>query len=714
MKNQVVKCVTLGIVSLFAGQVSADVYMMNPRGCNNRLKEKSANRANANRLCDTQNNNRGGYNVGDSGVQGQGNDADNQANIYDLMYNPNTDEQNRAYNMMYMENSILRMTWTSQHGCGNAKNNCNQVLEWTCDTEDYLPNPGQERQNLDNMNVATGTRMILRNGDNTNTPDAPNNRADIQNKFANNNNQGRGRHESEEFYYFAKKRTRNTNLFTADQNLKGTSQIYTRQNPNGNRRGLEVPEERDYFPWWFPTPWKPMAWIGNDVEFCEKVIKPGVMEDKYSCVNKNGNNPALDELPTEEQIGATTEEACTEADGLWHATETPRISGNMQCKRAEWSQVNNHGNVDGSAKGGQMASFTWTVPSIDDLKAAGCHIYNDADKNRPIAGDHPKFARLVIRNRYNISTTDYDPYRTTAEHNQNLGEGKISPIQQNPTVDTGAHLQGLRLAINTAQTGRTFQDRSHVVTVMEQPAGGGATAALQRKEDNLLNVNVRGKRGNIVQTYPAVEYDFEPNDIAMEVGQCVHFQWTGSNTHNNGNPAGDGQAGDAGEGTGGTDRSNIAELLSLRSSYPLPYDKFKSTFLDNSDCKWPLSGQNVSPTDAKVILASGGYYSGEKGDEGHEIMNSDESDNNGRAQLDPLLNNAAASFRQGLVCCPQEAGTFNLVSTRNNNFTNRSQKMHIVVKRADGAGLSTAQKWEFYPSANTRSTDKTNAEKKTS
>merc|ERR1719166_790050 len=168
--------------------------------------------------------------------------------------------------------------------------------------------------------------MILRNGDTTNTPNAPNNIDDIKNQFDNNNNndQLRGRHESEEFYYFAKKRERNKGLFTADQNLKGNSQKYTRQNPNGNRRGLEVPEERDYMPWWFPTPWKPMAWIGNDVEFCEKVIKPGVMEDKYSCVSKNGNNPALDELPTEAQIAATTEEACTTADGLWHATETPR------------------------------------------------------------------------------------------------------------------------------------------------------------------------------------------------------------------------------------------------------------------------------------------------------------------------------------------------------------------------------------------------------
>ena len=34
--------------------VNADVYLHNPRGSNNRLKEASANRANANRLFDSQ------------------------------------------------------------------------------------------------------------------------------------------------------------------------------------------------------------------------------------------------------------------------------------------------------------------------------------------------------------------------------------------------------------------------------------------------------------------------------------------------------------------------------------------------------------------------------------------------------------------------------------------------------------------------------------
>ena len=40
----------LGAVSLVCG----DLYLHNPRGSNNRLNERSANRANANRMFDSQ------------------------------------------------------------------------------------------------------------------------------------------------------------------------------------------------------------------------------------------------------------------------------------------------------------------------------------------------------------------------------------------------------------------------------------------------------------------------------------------------------------------------------------------------------------------------------------------------------------------------------------------------------------------------------------
>lgn len=100
-----------------------------------------------------------------------------------------------------------------------------------------------------------------------------------------------------------------------------------------------------------------------------------------------------------------------------------------------------------------------------------------------------------------------------------------SIIEQDPYIDVGGRT-ALRMNINTDQTGRIFQDRSHVFLIRPRTASLAAS-------DRIFNLNVRGKRGNIVQTYPAVEYDFHPNTLNIRPTDLVHIQWTGKIFHLN-------------------------------------------------------------------------------------------------------------------------------------------------------------------------------------
>jgi len=309
-----------------------------------------------------------------------------------------------------------------------------------------------------------------------------------------------------------------------------------------------------------------------------------------------------------------------------------------------WSRDNHLGN----GRFGQPSQYNWTIPYV---------VTGTTDNAQLKYYGTQGLAKCVFRMRYNISTDDYDPWNINSTADNNPQAGVVSPVQENPYVDVGADLQGLRLAIDTSQFGRTFQDRSHVFYIRKRPAAFTTS--------RIVNLSVRGKRGNIVQTYPAVEYDFAPNRLEISSNDLVHIQWTGSNTHNNGNPGGDGQTGDAGEGTGGTDRQNMVQMLNMDDNYPLPLDKFSDNMWASSSC-YDLSGTAIAYLDCAILMATSGQY------------RSVSDATSATTAFDPLLNDAGASLVGGVVMKFQ-TGNYIYMNTRNNNFSNRSQKGIIIV-----------------------------------
>lgn len=93
-----------------------------------------------------------------------------------------------------------------------------------------------------------------------------------------------------------------------------------------------------------------------------------------------------------------------------------------------------------------------------------------------------------------------------------------------------------------------------------------------------------------------------------------------------------------------------------------------------------VNGQET-PKDAQVYFASAGYFNRVS-----QIANDNQLPNNqdnvgGNARLQVLLNNAPASMR-GMTVCPEVPGEYEFTCTRNNNFSNRDQKLTIKVNPA--------------------------------
>ena len=293
--------------------------------------------------------------------------------------------------------------------------------------------------------------------------------------------------------------------------------------------------------------------------------------------------------------------------------------------------------------------------------------------------------------------------------------------------------QFVKLKVNTNQYGRTFQDRSYVFTIKPLPT---ADVAASNKADTpvidstgmwnairsggkIYNVNVRGKRGNIVQVYPSVEYDFVPNALALDTNDMVHFQWTGSD-YNPRRGCNDAAGGPPDLNTYSTDananenpradRSNVVFTYHMGNNVPknyLGYDieanmtyaeqasTAMATVLENAPCYAPgVSDPSAAKPcyDAMMRLA----YLNQQSDSGSLILRtskpcltSDQLDailNQDVADYHPLncakLNAKPYSYFDGGVMIMKKSGWFPYFSSRNNNFSNR-QQIGVICVGAD-------------------------------
>ena len=475
-------------------------------------------------------------------------------------------------------------------------------------------------------------------------------------------------HEPLTWYENCQARERNKGLYTADQNLNNREYAtYTRQGNDARRYGYECPEERDYYPYWHPTPWRDIAVFTDDVGRCSHYKGQSQnRKGKGMCCNKTiwdtqrtcVQLPGLD--PTGQNRnpgGANNPGACSQYESIGHSGYWINFghwgASQPKCERTPFSRDNHLGNsIPKASEAGELSgmsrapSFRWTLPKAWSEELT-----------------------CVLRMRYNVSTTDFDYSKVTSEQN-----GDNAPLPNGPNANfvglathAGTNFP-LKLNINTNQYGRTFEDRSHTFKIVRRTR----SRLPECREKVIHNLNVRGRRGNIVQVYPAVEYDFVPNKLELWEGECVHFQWTGSDA----NPPGN-----AGNGRRMTDRTNIVEIPHLGKNKPtnLGYDAHQDGLRDRAHwsnlcgrdewlCrKLAYIDQEVNLTTGLPTLAC------------DDALDPNQGNNEDRLDNCKELNAAPGYFDTGPVVMdfPQ---TLYYMSTRNNDFTNRSQKATIVVK----------------------------------
>lgn len=795
------------LAALSVSCVLADVYMQAPRGSNDRNCERNANRNNGNRLFDSQNNAAGGYAcpraVGDESMQPESGEARMGQHT----------QNKRTY---YYENSILPIEWTNQHGCGdNSIVQCEVVLQYACeDTLDPMVDnfwPWTQGKNINNPDtagekhfrfrsrVAAPRDGVPRDSNDAATDTIPDTlEAAIPSSVE---TRRFGMHESFDTYQLCQHTERNKGLYTADQRMRREDQRGTRQNPNGNRRGLECPEERDYYPWWQPSPWIDIAVMTNDAldtvclapgDACSPrcafyVANSFNTAEKCYCDANHETGTVNDKLNNQEWTRRrwhNNKEACEAAGFSWYCVSlSDHLTGlhPPACVKTQYSRVNHLGNTMSAATAEGVTSLESTNVPASRRERVLRALPHSANPNRfiwqipeiPTASSEwseeieSDYLSCTLRIRYNISTGDFPkwPDAALAEDSPFLGKMVTSannsrfegdprtPLFQDPYVYIGpggqtdaansANDAFVSLAVNTNQYGRTFQDRSYVFSIKKVPEGTGVqqydasadspmvlTGLLNTDLNNngiIYNLGVRGKRGNIVQTFPSTEYSFIPEQVIGEKTDWIHFQWTGSDYNpRRGCNDGDGGPGDANLFTDNannhnarSDRNNICLVLTEAHNQPREYAGYdpeamatatyaerrniaKQTILDHAFCK---DASNSVTDDQCYDMIMRLCFLNQEDDLGSLFLRSNRrcltqeqlnaiNDRNLREQH-PLncakLNAKPFPYFDGGLVPLKKGGIYPFFSSRNNNFSNRDQT-GIICVNGDGVNCMT----QFY------------------
>ncbi|ETO05736.1 hypothetical protein RFI_31659 [Reticulomyxa filosa] len=699
------------LLSLFGKLTNGDMYLQCIPGSNDRLDEPNRDRNNGNRLFDSQNNDRGGYNVG---------------------------------KMSYYFNEQVPVCWTNQHSSGRYGLRGTEIkFQYMCDA-------------------------LARDGTTTNTiPDDPrqcyNYDCDTDTEY--------GRHESFSYYQYCKASERNKGLFTANQNLNGYASIYTRQNPTGNRHGYECPEERDYYPWWRASPWRDIHIFTNNAERCDAYqTESQNVKSRWQCAFTSqywtdvlkgyvkGNSLGMLPLNMTKCINSPTfvDPKDNQTYKIYQPQEVAAHGISAPgCTETIVTRDNHHG-VPGTRN---YWTYMWTVPDLssdnfytaadystccvlrttynittndypawsDDYSInAGVDWRNNSEKKNPNPDTDP--AQIRIWENFGLSKNDiiaaFNDRNRDGQRQKNargyifINNPRVDPFGLGPYNYTGGSSRiQLQLAINTNQFGRTFQDRTHCFSIHPRPSGIPASAKI-----SLLTV--QGKRGNIVQVYPATEYTFQPEPAQITRGDYVHFCWTGSNTEPNNND---------GQGLAGTDRSNICPLNDQQYSKKL-YSDIDGNYAKLGDYRGP--GYNADSDNSNSInnrnYLSTGPAVGDLGNSYPAWLVEPEyaasepkwypyaqrrqvtKSAMGGLDIDTLsrlctTRRVDQKYEQmdfgsmeefdgaGTTTCIEpvqvtENGEWNFLCTRNNNFSNRSQKGTLIVSDSDTLLVAVTEK----------------------